>query len=106
MVAPVEWVGVFGKTGIAKRKTRHAGVRSIVGQGFNQRVSWSALCTVDKGIAIATVGRIVQFTQAVITGEQVCRQVHVCVTICQARSDQEIEAIVKRRVMLRLKNRL
>jgi len=42
------------------------------------------LCTVDKRVAVAAVARIIQFPQAIVTGEQVRRQVYICIGISLA----------------------
>ncbi len=77
MKAAVERVFVFTPAIRAQGEIAHRGVGTIVGQGGDQRVARTALSTVDEGIAVAAVGRVVQFGQAVGTDESIDWQMDV-----------------------------
>ena len=68
MEAPACRISVLGQAQRALRKRCHTGLGAIVGQGARQRESWAALCAVDEGVAVAPVGRVEQFGQAVVAG--------------------------------------
>jgi hypothetical protein len=71
--APVQRIGVFAQALRALGEWRHAGLCAVVGQGARQRVARPALRAVDEGIAVAPVGGIEQFGQAVVAGRRVGR---------------------------------
>ena len=66
--ASVGGVVVFRLAGGAHFEGGHGGVGAIVGDGFNNGVSRSAISAVDKGIAKASVGGIKQFGETIGAG--------------------------------------
>lgn len=57
----------------AHRKLRHGGVRPVIGDGFNNRESRSAVGAVYEGVAIPPVGGVEQLAQAVRADARVRR---------------------------------
>jgi len=68
MEAAVGRVVVFAPAGRAHFKSRHAGVRPVVGQMARQRIARAAMRAVDEGVAPAAVGGIEQLGEAVRAG--------------------------------------
>lgn len=65
---PIERVGILCGAGGARRKAIHRGCRSVIGQRANDGKARPAVGAVDKGVVIASVGGVEQFTQTVVTG--------------------------------------
>ncbi len=55
MIAAICWVVVFGFASFAHLELCHRGVRTIVRQRFDDRITYPAVGTCDKGVEIAAV---------------------------------------------------
>ena len=65
MKAPIERISVFCQAADTQIKIFHHCQGSVIGGFFNQGVSWPAVCTINKGVQIATVFRIKKLSKAV-----------------------------------------
>src|SRR5210317_275720 len=89
METPVCGVPIFAFAVGTQRKSRHARIRTIVGQRFYQRIARTTLGAVDKRVGMAPVRRVLQFPLAVITHEVVGRHKNLRVSAHQAVDDLE-----------------
>jgi hypothetical protein len=71
MEAPVEWIFVLGLTVGAHWENAHGRLVAIIGNILDDREAWATVGAIDEGIAIAPVGWIKEFAQAIITGSGV-----------------------------------
>src|ERR687886_328456 len=67
----IQWVLVLCMALRTHLKSLHRGVRAIVGKRSQDAEARAAVGTVGEGIAIATVGRIVNFVQTGWTGGEI-----------------------------------
>ena len=70
---PVEWVGILRGTLGTHEETVHRCGRSVIRQRSDDGKAWPAVSAVDKGVVIASVGGIEQFTQAIVAGGNIGR---------------------------------
>ena len=66
--AAVEWIVVLGLAGGAHFEARHRGLRAVVGDAAGDGEARAAVGAIEKWIAVAAVGGIEQFAQAVGAG--------------------------------------
>ena len=64
----IQRVVVFGLTLGTHREHRHRGLRAVIGNAACDGKARSAICAVEKRIAITAVGWIEKFPEAVVTG--------------------------------------
>ena len=89
--APIERVLVLPSALRAKLKAGHGRIWPVVRQRRDDRIARSALRTIRERIAKATFGRVLQFFDAVVTTEQIRRQMHVGALGYIAGEDAKIE---------------
>ena len=67
MEATVVGVIIFGLTGRTHGEAGHRGQRAVIGDVAGDRKTRATVGAVDKGVAIAAIGWVEEFTQAVST---------------------------------------
>ena len=73
VIAAVFNVVILSFTVRAHREGLHGGLRPVIGHVLDDREARSAVGTVDKGVAIPAVGRILQFSKAVSADRDIRR---------------------------------
>jgi hypothetical protein len=71
--APVERIFVFRFASRAHREDPHGRLFTIIRDILHDGEAGAAVGAVDEGIAIAPIGRVEQFTKAVVTGRTIRR---------------------------------
>jgi hypothetical protein len=78
--AAIADIAILTFAGGTQFEASHGGVRPVIRQSFDQRVSRAALGTVDKRVTVTPVCRGIEFGQAVVTDEIIRRQVDIGIT--------------------------
>jgi hypothetical protein len=71
MKATIEWIVKLHSAGSAQIELGHGCARTIKGSALNNCESRPAVGAIEKWIAIASIGRIKEFVQAIVTGADI-----------------------------------
>ena len=85
VIAAVFDVVVFPVAVRAHREGAHRGLGPVIGHVLDDREARAAVRAVDEGIAVAAVGRVAQFPQAVLADADVRRNERVALRLGFAR---------------------
>jgi hypothetical protein len=98
VIAAIQGVFVLRAALGTERKAGHGGIRPVIGQGVDDRVTRPALGAVDERIAVAAFGGVLQLGQAIVADEMIRRDMHMGAVIGFAGFDDEgLETLELRR---------